>query len=37
MMRNPRRYRLLSELGVQPAVGFLTLVRNREEEEEKRG
>lgn len=37
LMKNPRRYRILSELGVKPAVGFLTLVRNREEGEEKRG
>ncbi|HSE50136.1 MAG TPA: 4Fe-4S dicluster domain-containing protein [Terriglobales bacterium] len=29
-MKDPRRYRLLSELGVEPAVGYLTLVRDRE-------
>jgi MoCo/4Fe-4S cofactor protein with predicted Tat translocation signal len=32
MMRNPRRYRVLAELGVKPAVGYLALVRNRDEE-----
>ncbi len=32
MMANPRRYRVLEELNVRPAVGYLTLVRNREEE-----
>jgi molybdopterin-containing oxidoreductase family iron-sulfur binding subunit len=37
LMRSPRRYRVLSELGVQPAIGFLTVVRNREEGEEKHG
>ncbi len=37
LMRSPRRYRLLSELGVEPAVGFLTLVRNREEGEQQHG
>ena len=36
-MKSPRRYRVLSELGVKPAVGFLTLVRNREEGEERHG
>jgi molybdopterin-containing oxidoreductase family iron-sulfur binding subunit len=34
LMKDPRRYRLLAELGVKPAVGFLTLVRNREGEEQ---
>jgi molybdopterin-containing oxidoreductase family iron-sulfur binding subunit len=33
MMANPRRYRVLSELNVRPAVGYLTVVRNRPEEE----
>jgi molybdopterin-containing oxidoreductase family iron-sulfur binding subunit len=33
-MSNPRRYRLLAELNVQPSVGYLTVVRNREEEGE---
>lgn len=32
MMKNPRRYRVLSELNVKPAVGYLTVVRNRPEE-----
>jgi MoCo/4Fe-4S cofactor protein with predicted Tat translocation signal len=36
-MKDPRRYRLLAELGVEPAVGFLTLVRNREEGDAKNG
>ncbi len=35
MMANPRRYRLLSELNVKPAVGYLTVVRNREETKER--
>jgi molybdopterin-containing oxidoreductase family iron-sulfur binding subunit len=30
-MRDPRRYRVLSELNVRPAVGYLTVVRNRDE------
>ncbi len=30
-MKDPRRYRLLSELNVKPAVGYLTVVRNRGE------
>ena len=30
-MQDPRRYRVLSELNVKPAVGYLTLVRSREE------
>lgn len=30
-MRDPRRYRVLSELNVRPAVGYLTIVRNRDE------
>jgi molybdopterin-containing oxidoreductase family iron-sulfur binding subunit len=29
MMKNPRRYRVLSELNVKPSVGYLTVVRNR--------
>ena len=29
MMANPRRYRVLEELNVRPAVGYLSLVRNR--------
>ena len=33
-MADPRRYRLLSELNVKPAVGYLTVVRNREDEKE---
>jgi molybdopterin-containing oxidoreductase family iron-sulfur binding subunit len=28
-MANPRRYRVLEELNVRPAVGYLTIVRNR--------
>jgi len=32
MMANPRRYRVLGELNVRPAVGYLTVVRNRPEE-----
>jgi MoCo/4Fe-4S cofactor protein with predicted Tat translocation signal len=32
MMANPRRYRVLEELNVQPAVGYLTIVRNRPQE-----
>jgi Fe-S-cluster-containing dehydrogenase component/anaerobic selenocysteine-containing dehydrogenase len=32
MMADPRRYRVLEELNVRPAVGYLTVVRNREEE-----
>ena len=31
MMANPRRYRVLEELNVRPAVGYLTVVRGREE------
>ena len=34
MMSSPRRYRLLAELNVQPSVGYLTVVRNREPAEE---
>ncbi len=40
MMTSPRRYRVLSELNVKPAVGYLTVVRNRPEaagEEKKNG
>jgi MoCo/4Fe-4S cofactor protein with predicted Tat translocation signal len=39
MMANPRRYRVLEELNVRPSVGYLTIVRNREEEnkEERHG
>jgi molybdopterin-containing oxidoreductase family iron-sulfur binding subunit len=36
-MKSPRRYRVLSELGIKPAIGFLTVVRNREEGEETHG
>jgi Fe-S-cluster-containing dehydrogenase component len=32
MMQNPRRYRVLEELNVRPAVGYLTVVRNRDHE-----
>ncbi len=32
MMANPRRYRVLGELNVRPAVGYLTIVRNRPQE-----
>jgi len=32
MMKNPRRYRVLEELNVRPAVGYLTVVRNRDQE-----
>jgi MoCo/4Fe-4S cofactor protein with predicted Tat translocation signal len=32
MMGNPRRYRVLEELNVRPAVGYLTIVRNHEKE-----
>ena len=32
MMANPRRYRVLEELNVRPAVGYLTIVRNRPQE-----
>jgi molybdopterin-containing oxidoreductase family iron-sulfur binding subunit len=31
MMKNKRYYRVLEELGVRPSVGYMTLVRNREE------
>jgi molybdopterin-containing oxidoreductase family iron-sulfur binding subunit len=30
-MRDPRRYHVLSELNVRPAVGYLTVVRNRDD------
>ncbi len=30
MMGDPRRYRVLAELGVKPSVGYLAVVRNRE-------
>ena len=30
-MQDARRYRILSELNVKPAIGYLTLVRNREQ------
>jgi molybdopterin-containing oxidoreductase family iron-sulfur binding subunit len=36
MMKNPRRYRVLSELNVKPSIGYLTVVRNRPEDEEKK-
>ena len=32
-MRDPRRYRVLSELNVRPSVGYLTVVRNRDEKQ----
>lgn len=32
MMANPRRYRVLEELNARPAVGYLTVVRNRFDE-----
>ena len=35
MMANPRRYRVLEELNVRPAVGYLTVVRNREKNDNK--
>ncbi|MCC6395527.1 MAG: 4Fe-4S dicluster domain-containing protein [Bacteroidetes bacterium] len=31
-LSSPRHYRVLEELGVRPSVGYLTLVRNREEQ-----
>jgi len=31
-MVDPRSYRVLGELGVKPSVGYMTIVRNREEE-----
>lgn len=34
-MKNQRQYKVLEELGVRPSVGYLTLVRHREEEGEK--
>ena len=33
-MNNPRRFRVLEELNVRPSVGYLRIVRNREEEGE---
>jgi MoCo/4Fe-4S cofactor protein with predicted Tat translocation signal len=33
MMANPRRYRILEELNVRPSVGYLTIVRNRPQQE----
>lgn len=30
-MKDPRFYRVLEELGVRPSVGYMTLVRNRDE------
>jgi molybdopterin-containing oxidoreductase family iron-sulfur binding subunit len=33
-MKSPRYYKVLEELGVRPSVGYLTLVRNREEKED---
>jgi molybdopterin-containing oxidoreductase family iron-sulfur binding subunit len=36
MMKDPRRYRVLSELNVKPSVGYLTVVRNRPADEEKK-
>jgi molybdopterin-containing oxidoreductase family iron-sulfur binding subunit len=32
MMSNPRRYRVLAELGVKPSVGYLAIIRNRDEQ-----
>jgi MoCo/4Fe-4S cofactor protein with predicted Tat translocation signal len=37
MMANPRRYRVLEELNVRPAVGYLTIVRNRPHEGKEEG
>lgn len=37
MMANPRRYRVLEELNVRPAVGYLTIVRNRPQEGKEEG
>lgn len=34
MMANPRRYRVLEELNVRPSVGYLTIVRNRPQQEQ---
>ena len=36
MMANPRRYRVLEELNARPAVGYLTLVRDRPAEANER-
>ena len=36
MMANPRRYRVLEELNVRPAVGYLTIVRNGPQEGEQK-
>ena len=33
IMKDPRYYRALEEIGVQPAVGYLTLVHDRENNE----
>jgi len=33
-VKNPRHYHVLEEIGVRPSVGYMTLVRNREEGEE---
>ncbi|MDZ7288942.1 MAG: 4Fe-4S dicluster domain-containing protein [candidate division KSB1 bacterium] len=33
-MKDPRYYRVLEELGVHPAVGYMTLVRNRDKKTE---
>jgi molybdopterin-containing oxidoreductase family iron-sulfur binding subunit len=33
-MKDPRYYQVLEELGVRPSVGYMTLVRNREEKKE---
>jgi molybdopterin-containing oxidoreductase family iron-sulfur binding subunit len=32
-VRDPRRYRVLSELNVRPSVGYLTVLRNRDEKQ----
>lgn len=37
MMGNPRRYRVLEELNVRPAVGYLSLIRNRPDKGESNG
>ena len=33
LRESPRHYRLLEEINVRPSVGYLTLVRNREQED----
>ncbi len=34
LMKNPRYYRVLEEIGVNPSVGYMTLVHDREEKKE---